>query len=150
MFECFCLACTYFFFLIWVKVRLMKLLFFSSRQKLEPFMTATCLTAPPTLSTSMTRPRLRRRTWISRHPICSTTLKDRLAFNNSFLLLSSCGKLMSVWFLFGVRYSNSWRWTATGVLCTHLCIGAALSCCSQSELGPWTTWRVEVLLQVTR
>lgn len=59
---------------------------FSSRQKLAPSTTATCLRAPPTPSTSMTRPRRRRRTWCARRLICSTRLKDRWAFDNGFLL----------------------------------------------------------------
>lgn len=134
---------------------------FSSRQKLAPSTTATCLRAPPTPSTSMTRPRRKRRTWSARRLICSTRLKDRSAFHNGFLL-SYCEEhcwalLISVWSLFGVRYSNWWRWTATGVLCALLCIRAspwlvwkANFSCSQTELDPWRTWRLEVLLQVIR
>lgn len=124
---------------------------FSSRQTLAPSMTTTCPTAPPTLLTSTTRPRWRRRTWSSRHPTCSTRLRGRLAFNESFprqwkKMVPVTGDL---WSLFGVRYSSWWRWTATGVLSAPLCIRAALWPAwkanfrrSRSELDLWTMWWV--------
>lgn len=51
--------------------------FYSWKQQLAPSMTPTCLTALPTLSTSMTLPRRRRRTWNNPHLTCSTRLKRR-------------------------------------------------------------------------
>lgn len=116
----------------------------SLKQQLAWSTTPTCLTALPTLSTSMTQPGQRRRTWSGPLPICLTELKPRSA-RSSRSHFSSIIQWLSVvsWDdsvhhspLLCIRYLSWWRWTATGALCAL----------PSTRAAHWQVWRANCYL----